>query len=191
MTVYASDYADQLPRATYPDVFASTWADAIFGGYVRNQQVYDCPASDRHMDRFRGSSPCQTRFLRAEDGYPGVGYSYGINAMEPNHSLQPPIAVGGPAGKALPSIEDPSGTILLCDAGYDQHNTTDYVVRTGYPNLGDYRLEALHHEIDTERHGVPNRFNVGYCDGHARSRNYRRTIDPGLGVNQWTCSLRN
>jgi prepilin-type N-terminal cleavage/methylation domain-containing protein len=192
MRMYAQDYDDQFPYALYADPLRSGWGDVIYQGYVNNDQIYDCPANTLHMDRLTGVGFAQSRFIRAYEGYAGVGYSYGINAMEPNLSLSPPIAVGGPAGRRQGNIEDVSSTILLCDAGYNTYNTSPYVIYTGSRNAGDYRLaEAIFWEIDAIRHSIPKQFNANYCDGHAKARIYEQTIDVVQNLNEWTCSRYN
>jgi len=197
--MYAQDYSDQFPYALYGDVVNgnSAWADVIFQGYVNNDQIYDCPASNLRMDRRTGVNQYQTRFIRAYEGYAGVGYSYGINAMEPNLSLSPPITAGGPAGMRQGNIEDASSTILLCDSrflGATSISPHDYMIYTGTANAGDYRLnEAIFWEIDATaaRHGQPGRFNAAYCDGHTKFIGYQQTIDLVNNVNEWTCSRYN
>lgn len=194
MRMYAQDYDDQFPYALYGDPERSAWADVIYQGYVNNDQIYECPANNLRMDRLTGVGLRQSRFIREYEGYAGIGYSYGINAMEPNPSLTPPVTVGGPAGKRLGTIEDASSTILLCDAGYNRYNTTAYVIYTGTANAGDYRLaEAIFWEIDATpaRHGKYGFFNAAYCDGHTKFINYERTIDVVQNVNEWTCSRYN
>jgi prepilin-type N-terminal cleavage/methylation domain-containing protein/prepilin-type processing-associated H-X9-DG protein len=200
MRMYAQDYDDQFPFALYGDVVNrnSAWADVIFQGYVNNDQIYDCPANNAlHMDRFTGVGYAQTRFIRAYEGQPGVGYSYGINAMEPNPSLTPPITTGGPAGMRQGAVEDASSTILLCDSrflGASSYSPHDYVVFTGTANAGDYRLaEAIFWEIDATaaRHGQLGKFNACYCDGHTKFIPYEQTINLAENVNQWTSARYN
>ena len=79
--MYAQDYDDTFPYFMYLDIYRSGWADVIFQGYVNNDQVYDCPGSSLKMDRYTGVGWTQSRFYRAYENVPGVGYSYGINAM--------------------------------------------------------------------------------------------------------------
>ncbi|MBM3501083.1 MAG: prepilin-type N-terminal cleavage/methylation domain-containing protein [Armatimonadetes bacterium] len=199
MRMYAQDYDDQFPYALYNDIAnrGSAWADVIFQGYVNNDQIYDCPAHNLRMDRFTGVGYAQTRFIRAYEGQAGIGYSYGLNAMEPNPSLTPPITVGGPAGKRQGSIEDAASTILLCDSrflGASSYSPHDYMIYTGTAGAGDYRLnEAIYWEIDATaaRHGQPGRFNAAYCDGHTKFIQYEQTINITQNVNEWTCSRYN
>jgi len=197
MRMYAQDYDDQFPYALYNDIFVSGWADVIFEGYVSNDQVYDCPTSTLHMDRYTGVGWAQSRFYRAYQNVAGVGYSYGINAMEPNPTLNPPITTGGPAGKRQGNVEDAASTILLCDSrflGSNSYSPHDYVIYTGTTNAGDYRLaEAIYYEIDATpaRHGKYGWFNAAYCDGHTKFITYERTIDPVNNVNEWTTARYN
>ncbi|MGQ9731654.1 MAG: type II secretion system protein, partial [Candidatus Zipacnadales bacterium] len=95
MKMYAQDSDDRFPYALYADPQRSAWGDVIFQGYVSNDQIYDCPAGNLRMDRLTGVNVAQSRFIRAYEGYAGVGYSYGLNAMEPNMSLNPPVTEGG------------------------------------------------------------------------------------------------
>jgi len=197
MRMYAQDYDEEFPYALYNDVYLSGWADVIFQGYVNNDQVYDCPGSTLKMDRYTGVGWAQSRFVRAFENVPGRGYSYGINAMEPNLSLTPPIATGGPAGKRQGVIEDAASTILLCDSrflGANSYSPHDYVIFTGTANAGDYRLaEAIYYEIDATpaRHGKGTWFMAAYCDGHAKFIPYERTIDLVQNINEWTCARYN
>ena len=191
MKMYATDNDDEIPYALYNDPVRSAWADVIYQGYVNNDQIYNCPASSLKMDRLTGVSVTQSRFIREYEGYAGVGYSYGLNAMEPNASLTPPVTTGGPAGKRQGQIEDASGTILLCDTWINAYNTRSCFVYTGDTNAGDYRLNVLYYVVDTVRHGIPKKFNAGYCDGHAKSQNYELTIDPVQNSNEWTIGRYN
>jgi len=189
--MYCEDSDGTFPKALYADPVGSAWGDVIFQGYVNNDQVYDCPANSLHMDRLTGVGYAQSRFIRAYEGYAGVGYSYGINAMEPNLSLTPPLTIGGPAGRRQSEVDDASGTILLCDGGYNQYNNSPEWIYTGAANAGDYRLAAIYYEVDAVRHGIPKQFNAAYCDGHAKPQNYERTIDTVQNINEWTCSRYN
>jgi prepilin-type N-terminal cleavage/methylation domain-containing protein/prepilin-type processing-associated H-X9-DG protein len=196
MRMYAQDYDDQFPYALYDDLAnrRSAWGDVIYQGYVNNDKIYDCPASMLKMGRYTGVGYAQGRFIREYEGEPGIGYSYGLNAMQPNLSVSPPITVGGPAGMRQGTIEDASSTILLCDAGFNAYNNTAYVIYTGTANAGDYRLaDAIYWEIDATgtRHGQQGRFNAAYCDGHTKFISYEQTINLGANVNEWTCSRYN
>jgi len=197
MRMYAQDFDDQFPYALYNDVMRSGWADVIFAGYVNNDQIYDCPANTLRMDRYTGVGYAQSRFIRAYEGEAGVGYSYGINAMEPNISLTPQVTTGGPAGKRQSNIEDAASTILLCDSrflGASSYSPHDYMIYTGSANAGDYRLnEAIFWEVDATaaRHGQLGRFNAAYCDGHTKFIVYEQTINAAQNVNEWTCSRYN
>jgi len=199
MKMYAQDFDDQFPYALYGDTVnrLSGWADVIFQGYVNNDQIYDCPGSNLRMDRFTGVGYAQTRFIRAYEGQPGVGYSYGINAMEPNPSLTPPITTGGPAGMRQGAVEDAASTILLCDSrflGASSYSPHDFVIYTGSGNAGDYRLnEAIFSEVDATaaRHGQLGFFMAAYCDGHAKFIKYENTINLADNVNEWTTARYN
>jgi prepilin-type N-terminal cleavage/methylation domain-containing protein/prepilin-type processing-associated H-X9-DG protein len=189
--MYATDNDDQFPFALYGDAQRSAWGDVIFQGYVTNDQIYDCPAGSLHMDRLTGVNVAQSRFIRAYEGYAGVGYSYGLNAMPPNISLTPPITKGGPAGLRQGQVEDASSTILVGDAGYNTLNTNPYVIYTGDVNAGDYRLDYLYWEIDATRHGTNGKFNASFCDGHAKVIDFRQTIVPVENMNMWTIARYN
>jgi len=189
--MYATDSDERFPYALYGDLQRSAWGDVIFQGYVNNDQIYDCPANDLHMDRLTGVNVSQSRFIRAYEGYAQVGYSYGLNAMPRNLSLNPPITRGGPAGENQGQIEDASGTILIGDAGYNTLNTSPYVIYCGTQDAGDYRLEYLYWEVDAMRHGTNGKFNAGFCDGHAKKIDFRQTIVPVENVNNWTITRFN
>ncbi len=189
--MYAQDNDDEVPYALYGDLARSAWADVIFQGYVSNDQVFDCPASALHMDRLTGMNLYQSRFIREDEGYAGVGYSYGINAMPANPTWNPSYPTGGPAGAKQGLVEDASGTILIADAGFNTANTTAYVIYRdlddNYLTLdGDYDPEHLKWELDVSRHGQYGKFNAGFCDGHAKFIDYQQTIDPVQNINMWT-----
>lgn len=189
--MYAGDNDDQFPYALYGDIARSAWGDVIYQGYVNNDQIYDCPAGSLHMDRLTGVNVQQSRFIRAYEGYAGVGYSYGLNAMPRNLSLNPPITEGGPAGERQGQVDDASGTILIADAGYNTLNTSPYVIYCGTTDAGDYRLEYIYWELDATRHGQNWKFNAGFCDGHAKKIDLRQTIVPVENVNMWTIPRYN
>jgi prepilin-type N-terminal cleavage/methylation domain-containing protein/prepilin-type processing-associated H-X9-DG protein len=192
MKMYATDNDDQFPYALYDDLARNAWHDVIYQGYVNNDQIYNCPANSLRMGRLTGVNVTQSRFIRAYEGYAGIGESYGLNAMEPNATLNPPITTGGPAGMRQGAIEDASGTILMCDAGYNTYNTSPYVIYTGAASAGDYRLSTLYWEIDVNRHGIQKQLNAGYVDGHAKAvPSYERTIDIAANVNEWTAARYN
>jgi len=191
MKMYAGDYDDQYPYALYADTVRSAWADVMFG-YVQNDGIFQCPAeSDFVMDRSTGVNVAQGRFIRAYEGFAGVGYSYGLNSMEPNLSLSPQVTTGGPGGQKQTEVEDPAGTILMADTGYYANYETPYVIWLGAVNAGDYRLDYLKYEVEVFRHGSPGRFNVGFCDGHAKNIDIRSTIVPVENVNMWTIARYN
>ena len=187
--MYASDNDDVFPRPIYGDLARSGWGDVIYQGYVNNDQIYDCPSGEFRMYRETGVNMPQSRFVRAYEGYAGKGYSNGINFMQPNTTLNPPITKGGPAGRTQGEVEDASGTILLCDGAYNSWYQSPYVIYTG--DVGDYRLEQLKWEVDVLRHGAPGKFNAGFCDGHAKLQDLTLTILPQQNINMWTVTRYN
>jgi len=199
LKMYAQDSDDQFPYALYGDLARSAWADVIGQGYVGNDEVFDCPAGALRMDRLTGVNVTQSRFIRENEGYAGVGYSYGMNAMPANATWNPPYVTGGPAGVRQGQIEDSSGTILIADTSYlglNSVNSTAYVI---YRDLdgnwltddGDYDLERLKWELDFWRHGQTGWFNAGFCDGHAKYTDIRQTINPVQNINLWTTARYN
>ncbi len=192
MKMYAQDSDGTLPRAIYNDApVYNAWADVIMQGYVNNDQIYECPESRLHVDRYTGANWPQSRFIREDDNPPviGVGYSYGINALLANPALNPPITTGGPAGEREGQVEDASGTIILADGGYwPPTNTSAWVI---YRSDASWDPSLLQWELDLYRHGQNGKFNAGFVDGHAKYISFAGTIDPGQNVNQWTCARYN
>jgi prepilin-type N-terminal cleavage/methylation domain-containing protein/prepilin-type processing-associated H-X9-DG protein len=194
MKMYAQDSDGQFPYALYGDLAISSWADVIFQGYVNNDQIFDCPESRLHMDRYTGINQYQSRFIREDDTpiQPGVGYSYGINAMPYNPTLNPPLTIGGPAGEKEGQVEDASGTILLVDGGYwPPVNTSAYAIYRSVGGYGDYSPTNLVWELDVYRHGQADKFNAGFVDGHAKYIPFGGTINLVQNVNMWTCARMN
>ncbi len=189
--MYAGDNDDQYPYALYNDPQRSSWGDVIFAGYVNNDQIYDCPAGQLRMDRLTAVNMPQSRFIRAYEGYVAQGFSYGINAMPLNLSLNPQVTTGGPAGIRQGQVEDASSTILIADTGFYSINQSPYVIYRGTTGAGDYRLDYLKWELDVVRHGQPGKFNAAFCDGHAKYQDLSLTIVPAENVNMWTVSRYN
>jgi prepilin-type N-terminal cleavage/methylation domain-containing protein/prepilin-type processing-associated H-X9-DG protein len=167
MMQYAQDFDETLPAVyRYMPPSGTTnlywWAD-VTQPYVKNYQVLVCP-----------SGSWSYTYNRPAAGPNPWICSYAMPNITANDSG---VATPSLSGGAMAQIQDPSGTILLCDSITSEiYNGGSLSFRISGPNgdtdlgTGSYVRVALRHNDG---------FNNAFADGHAK---WLRKSQPGM----WT-----
>ncbi len=176
--MYSQDWNSVLPKYSHGTGYygclgyaggdGARWADSLYT-YVKNTQVFDCPAADKNLALLSGST-----------FFDITTYSYGCNT---------PSASGsgfGAAGRKLNRITMPSNTILFAEDGYQEAGADLEAIAREIPNAAD-TLASLGDRVDGTRHTNCARtdygaywLNFAYLDGHVK---YRKLSDTYL--DQW------
>ena len=156
MEMYLQDYDEVFPVSYVASRTGPyhSWRQLI-GPYVRNTDIFMCPAAEH-------------RGPKAEELPPERRHGYALNAW-----LSPPDlrAIGGGWGQpvALATVANPTGTIMLCDAGYS--NAPVALDLDHYLALG-----MQEQPLPTERHhGAAN---FCFADGHVKKMPEAATRSP-------------
>jgi len=154
--MYLQDHDEVFPVsyvATTGGPYVS-WREAV-QPYVRSRQILICPAWEH-------------RGPKAAELPPELQATYAINAW-----LSPPdlTAMGGGSGETvgLAAVADPTGTVMLCDAGYS--NSPVALDLDHYLTLG-----MQEQVLPTQRHHEA----ANYCfvDGHVKKLSEPATRSP-------------
>ncbi len=148
LRLYSDDYDGRIVPAMlpHPDALRGICWDVTIQPYINNRMILLCP-SDETPRRVHGAL-CEP-------------HSYGINLALSQ--------VGGYLNSSLDlySLEDPIGTILLCELNGERYATHGIDWRNG----GVDRVAA-------RRHGGGSNFT--FADGHAKWMRVEQTLKPDL-----------
>ena len=159
---YADDWSWESAWDYHIDYVNGTYRLGLIGPYTMNEQINACPVA--------GSLESW--------GRPYSGYAYNTSYLggPPDEGKQP-AAVG--------DIEDPAGTVLLCDSAYWNipfGGGTPSVACGNYlraPDPGDGSVDLMYNWIGPNVHFRHNGMaNVAYCDGHAKAAGQKFNVSP-------------
>jgi prepilin-type N-terminal cleavage/methylation domain-containing protein/prepilin-type processing-associated H-X9-DG protein len=141
---YVQDNDEMMPSTwfgptAYPGAYQ--WPQAC-APYIKNWQIFLCPSDTG-------------RTMVANNGAPGSTLSFSFSVAYYSGSGVAGVSANGPNGKALSSLQDPSGTIIMADG------TGSF--EFGWPNIAGQPADMSFLPV---RHndGV----NCGFVDGHAK-----------------------
>jgi len=174
---YTADYKDFLPYGyayTWPGQAQLFWWQDLCRPYIDSEAVYSCPSARPHgtwTDRRppRTPNPLIKDYLcNAQGGaYPDSGKAAWVGAHGPfiNNWDNP--------SRSMSAIQDPVGTIAICDGNTNAFEIwrleqVDAWYNAGFgpaylDNLPDPRTPTAGHVSKRHRGG----FTTSYCDGHA------------------------
>jgi prepilin-type N-terminal cleavage/methylation domain-containing protein/prepilin-type processing-associated H-X9-DG protein len=175
---YANDHQDFLPYGyayTWPGQAMLYWWQDLCRPYIGSEQVYSCPSARPHgtwTDRRPPRMPnplIKDYICNAQGGaYPASGKAAWIGANGPfiNNWENP--------SRKLSEIQDPTGTIAICDGNTNAFEIWRLEQTDAWYNAGfgpayfsdgpDTRNPAGGHVSKRHRGG----FTTTYCDGHAQ-----------------------
>ena len=148
---YAQDYDECLPN--WAMAAGGPYWDVLVLPYVKNEQIFGCPSK-------------VMTYVDPNGGTQVFTLSYGWNQLYVGGGA---LYSGGP-GSALGSIQAPSQTLVIADAG---GGVTGWAGCTAYgelsPSLAPPQQSAgsgQQRRVCADRHN--NGANVGFVDGHAK-----------------------
>ncbi len=175
--MYAADHKDFLPYGyayTWPGQKELYWFQDLCRPYLKNEPVYSCPSASPHA-QWTGLRPPGTPkplikdYLCSAHGgaYPESGQPGWVGANGPF------VNNWGNPSRSMAEIQDPSGTIALCDGNTNTFEIWRLEQTDAWHNAGfgpaffgdhpDPKHPAQGHVAT--RHGGG--FNAMFCDGHA------------------------
>lgn len=138
------------------------WADMLFP-YVKNSQLFDCPAGDATMQLKSGGL-----------FFDITAYTYGYNTPRDGFSLM------GVATRPLNRLTHPANTIMFAEGGryYSDGDGESYgrlvIDETDTLDLLAAKVDGTRHTNAADSDSASACLNVAFCDGHVK---YMRLSD--------------
>jgi prepilin-type N-terminal cleavage/methylation domain-containing protein/prepilin-type processing-associated H-X9-DG protein len=182
---YAQDYDEKMPSVYRwgGSTYLYWWEDLV-QPYTRSYQLFVCPSNQPTMTVTQYRPPIVTPGSGVIQ-YPELASSYAMPDMgvDNYNNIIPPVP-----GSSLSQIQDPVGTIFICDAWMPNSNNTPPQIYSGPNYSPTYKLTDMT-DLSTINYcwvaKVHNdSFNVCYADGHAKTI---KSSTPG----QWTTILND
>ena len=144
---YVQDNDEMMPSSWHgPSAYpgAMQWPQ-MCAPYIKNWQVFLCPSDSG-------------RNIVSNNGAAGSTLSYALSVAYYGGSGIAGVSASGPNGKALASLQDPSGTVMISDATGSFEMGWQYVSNQPADLTAWYGAAARHND------GT----NIGFVDGHAK-----------------------
>jgi len=174
--IYTHDFSDYLPYGyayTWPGQKQLYWWQDLCRPYIKSEPVYTCPSAKPHNIwttlRPPGTpNPLINDYIPNAQGGAGSGKSEWLIG---NGANGPFINNWDNPSRRLSDVEDPTGTIAICDARYFEIwrlEQVDAWYNAGfgpafYDNSPDKKNPDQGHVAKRHNRG----FNASFCDGHA------------------------
>jgi prepilin-type N-terminal cleavage/methylation domain-containing protein/prepilin-type processing-associated H-X9-DG protein len=169
----------KLPSGTHT---TQLWYHMLYP-YMKSRQILNCPSAPSAL-------------IWNASSYTGK-IPYGINEYYPTSAVCPSncgvsLAPSQTAGATLGAVENPSGTILIVDARYDNVRYSkilhaDEALNPPYPNgyCGDYTGHTSHYERCVGPRHLETA-NSLFVDGHVKSMKWQTILGGPNSYKFWT-----